>query len=801
MPLTQLKGKDVGNKTITDSDIDLSAAASVSPLTTSDNLVVSNGTTVKKTLLSTLITYLGSFFSRKDQADTISGAWNFSGTAPTIAGSKIWTQANDGAGTGLDADILDGYLEATAIKRQTNTVAGNLGSPSVEEMALFHGQFTNKLRFIPAFAQEESTDGITWVTSTRATSDQLRDIMIGEGQQGSFTAIPSPVIGVPGAAYRLTWDTSQTGYVYLNALYIYNSTSGNQVNFKIEQYHNTNGWSTLSTGTISNWPGHTYLPHSTIGFSTAAAQYGKVRITFQITTASTANAFTLYAIEWFGGYPAGRRNVEYYDRDKNVTFPARITGTRLAATVANGTSPMDITSQTLVTNLNADLLDGFHGTAAATASTYALRDSSADIACRLLRPNFADQASIGGAIAFRNNNSTDNYVRFCSDIAAVKTFLQAASSKFVGSANIDSYLGDGFFEFDPTPTGTPPISSPNLRVLSIGRSIRNTQMAFTYESDRAWFRRKTDSVWAGWCEFYHSGNLSTLFTAIKTVDGTGSGLDADLLDGKHASEFAEASILVNQTAHGFAVGNAVGIVGTSWVKAKADSVANAVTLGLVSQVVDANNFRYVKGGVLAGTYTAGANYFLSTSVAGGLMILSGPEVWTAGHVRQYIGTGNKGGNGLDIEIDLGDEIVADPYNDRYVTGFSFTPETRTLKITRAGGLSDIDVVLNLLEDIALEARDIEKGTAQSYVLDMKASCGYSIESIVCESDGGLSGVSVKINTTAVGGLSSLSVGGIAETNASTPRTVSAGDKVTINTSSSFSGSPSFLRCKLKIKKL
>lgn len=34
---------------------------------------------------------------------------------------------------------------------------------------------------------------------------------------------------------------------------------------------------------------------------------------------------------------------------------------------------------------------------------------------------------------------------------------------------------------------------------------------------------------------------ASLISAVKTVDGTGSGLDADLLDGKHASAFIEAS--------------------------------------------------------------------------------------------------------------------------------------------------------------------------------------------------------------------------------------------------------------------
>ena len=37
----------------------------------------------------------------------LSGAWNFS-TTPTVGGATIWDSANDGPGSGLDADLLDG---------------------------------------------------------------------------------------------------------------------------------------------------------------------------------------------------------------------------------------------------------------------------------------------------------------------------------------------------------------------------------------------------------------------------------------------------------------------------------------------------------------------------------------------------------------------------------------------------------------------------------------------------------------------------------------------------------------------
>ncbi|HCY41779.1 MAG TPA: hypothetical protein DHV48_10550 [Prolixibacteraceae bacterium] len=264
----------------------------------------------------------------------------------------------------------------------------------------------------------------------------------------------------------------------------------------------------------------------------------------------------------------------------------------------------------------------------------------------------------------------------------------------------------------------------------------------------------------------------------------------------------DASILVNQTAHGFSVGNAVGLSGSTWIKAKADSVANAVTIGLVSQVVDANNFRYVKGGILAGTYTPGANYFLSTTVAGALMTLAEPEVWSAGNVRQYIGTGTKTGTGLDLEIDIGDEISFDVVNDKHVDGVSYNEATRVLTLTRTAGLPSLSVAIPYpSSDIAFEARDVTKGVAQTYVLDMMASWPYIIQSIVCESNGTLSGVSVKINSTPVGGLSSLIVGTKAESTATSSNSVAKNDVVTINTSASYSGSPTLIRVKMKIKRV
>lgn len=60
---------------------------------------------------------------------------------------------------------------------------------------------------------------------------------------------------------------------------------------------------------------------------------------------------------------------------------------------------------------------------AATINTVVGRNGSGDIFARLIRQDFADQATISGGMVFRVNNTTDNYLRVCNDEAAIRTFL------------------------------------------------------------------------------------------------------------------------------------------------------------------------------------------------------------------------------------------------------------------------------------------------------------------------------------------------------------------------------------------
>ena len=83
------------------------------------------------------------------------------------------------------------------------------------------------------------------------------------------------------------------------------------------------------------------------------------------------------------------------------------------------------TSGTVTLNANASVN--------ATANTLAARTSSGDIYARLLRATYQDQSTISGAIAFRVNNGSDNYTRYCNSPSAIRTFIGAAAA---GDENI-----------------------------------------------------------------------------------------------------------------------------------------------------------------------------------------------------------------------------------------------------------------------------------------------------------------------------------------------------------------------------
>jgi len=226
----------------------------------------------------------------------------------------------------------------------------------------------------------------------------------------------------------------------------------------------------------------------------------------------------------------------------------------------------------------------------------------------------------------------------------------------------------------------------------------------------------------------------------------------------HEFAFKEVNT-ITQIGHGFVVGTTIKLSGSVWVKSRADTASNAGTVGIVSEVIDADHFRYITAGLFPGEFIDGANYFLSTTTAGSIFIQTDPEVWNIGNVREFIGTGTPAG--LEIEIDLGDEITE----------------------------MEFDTPIN--EDwITAEYRDVVAGTADSHPLNLKAYAGYTIDSLSLQVDNGTLVVTIKINGFAITGLSGVTATtSIITTLATALNLVSKNDLVTVEWSTSYTGTP------------
>ena len=112
---------------------------------------------------------------------------------------------------------------------------------------------------------------------------------------------------------------------------------------------------------------------------------------------------------------------------------------------------------------------------------------------------------------------------------------------------------------------------------------------------------------------------------------------------------------VYQAAHGFTVGDVIKPTNPLWVKAQADTEANAKATAVVCEIIDEDNFIYLQEGLVAGDYIIGKKYFLSITTAGAVFV-NDIETWAIGNYRQMIGTGTA--DGLLVEIDEG-AVIAD----------------------------------------------------------------------------------------------------------------------------------------------
>lgn len=88
------------------------------------------------------------------------------------------------------------------------------------------------------------------------------------------------------------------------------------------------------------------------------------------------------------------------------------------------------------------------------------------------------------------------------------------------------------------------------------------------------------------------------------------------------------TLTVNQIGHGFLAGNVLRLNGAVYVLAQANNAVNAEVVGIVSSVIDANDFILQFAGVIVNLpvpispLTPGGVYFLSPTAAGAMTLVA-----------------------------------------------------------------------------------------------------------------------------------------------------------------------------------
>jgi hypothetical protein len=218
--------------------------------------------------------------------------WHRSGTS-TSWGTwyKIWHQNNDGAGSGLDADLLDGYNQDTA--NTANTVvrrdaSGNFSAGVITGTRLearnsgttqIYIDSTNNGSKEIVFQNNGATTGYVWQSGTYVglgggSASTSIFVTTSNGNVGVGTTTPSNKLDVNGSVRTNDWyyvESSGFGmYNNANAMWWASHASGS---YSLSSNTTFSGIKLYSGGSVNTWRGHFYGDSSGQGFLNSSGNW------------------------------------------------------------------------------------------------------------------------------------------------------------------------------------------------------------------------------------------------------------------------------------------------------------------------------------------------------------------------------------------------------------------------------------------------------------------------------------------------------------------------------------------------
>ena len=362
-------------------------------------------------------------------------------TTASIYGQKVWTAGNDGAGSGLDADTLDGqhgsyYLNWANLTGKPTTLAGYGITDAVSS--------TGNAATATKLAASVNINGVAFDGSSGITVADSTKLPLDGGTMTGAITLPNNTIGI-----------------------------------------NVGDDAALADRNIANTVFVEGLQNTDRGF-----------INFSSTTGNALGAIAAGHLTWRG----------------NTVWHAGNDGAG--------------------SGLDADTLDGYQAAITATASTAAVRDGAGDIHARLIRSEYGNESAISGALAYRVESTSggNNYVRFCSDPAAIRSYLgvveRDAFGKYYPSSsmrNIDEASAGDVALYSKKNPGTWPTDLVSefawveTQRMYTGNAAVQRAVEYTSASTptgEQWFRTRSNAdapyVWSAWRRVVTDGNYKSV---------------------------------------------------------------------------------------------------------------------------------------------------------------------------------------------------------------------------------------------------------------------------------------------------